>query len=77
MSLANNMAGGSHTLEAYPHDFVLIGRDSPTVKLMDSRRDWRLIYSDDTARLYARANSAAARLEGVPFAGTARPSMFP
>ncbi len=35
---------------------------------MDSQPDWRLIYSDDTARLYARANSPAARLDGVPFA---------
>ncbi|MGB8411585.1 MAG: hypothetical protein WCE23_02050 [Candidatus Binatus sp.] len=70
-------ANGSHTLAAYPHDFVLVQRDLPAAKLMDSRRDWRLIYSDDTARLYARADSAAARLEGVPFAGTSRPSMFP
>ncbi len=77
LDLADNMAGGSHTLAAYPHDFVLVERDLPAVKLMDSRRDWRLIYSDDTARLYARANSPAARLEGVPFAGTARPAMFP
>jgi len=77
LELVNNMAGGSHTLAAYPHDFVLVKRDAAAVKLMDSRRDWRLIYSDDTARLYARANSAAARLEGVPFAGTARPAMFP
>jgi hypothetical protein len=77
LEFANNMAGGSHTLAAYPHDFVLIERDSPAVKLMESQRDWRLIYSDDTARLYARANSAAARLEGVPFAGAARPAMFP
>jgi len=77
LDLANNMAGGSHTLAAYPHDFVLIERDSPAVKLMDSRRDWRLIYGDDKARLYARADSPAARLEGVPFAGTARPAMFP
>ena len=77
LELANNTAGGSHTLAAYPHDFVLIGRNSPAAKLMDSRRDWRLIYSDDTALLYARANSAAARLAGVPFAGKSRPAFFP
>ena len=77
LELANNLAGGSHTLAAYPHDFVLVKRNSPAVKLMDSQRDWRLIYSDDTARLYARANSPAAPLAGVPFAGTARPAMFP
>jgi hypothetical protein len=73
----NNTAGGSHTLAAYPHDFVLVKSDGGAAKLMDSQRDWRLIYSDDTALLYARANSAAARLGGVPFAGTTGPARFP
>ncbi len=77
LELANDMAGGSHTLAAYPHDFVLVQKGSPAVKLMDSQRDWRLIYSDPVAVLYARANSPAARLDGVPFAGTAGPAMFP
>jgi hypothetical protein len=77
LEFASNVAGGAHTLAAYPHDFVLIEKSSPAVKLMDSRRDWRLIYSDDTALLYARANSPAARLDGVPFAGTSGPAMFP
>ena len=77
LEFASNTAGGAHTLAAYPHDFVLIERGSLAVKLMNSQRDWRLIYSDDTARLYARANSPAARLEGVPFAGASGPSMFP
>lgn len=72
-----NQAGADAALTQYPTDYVLIEPDSGARKLMDSRRDWRLIYSDDTARLYARANSAAARLEGVPFAGTSRPAMFP
>ena len=77
IELESAMAGGSHTLAAYPHDFVLLKRDARAVKLMDSRRDWRLIYSDDTARLYARANSPAAQLEGVPFVGAAAPAYFP
>ena len=70
-------AGALHTLVAYPNDFVLIKRGWPAVKVMDSQRDWRLIYSDDVARLYAPANSAAAHLHGVPFAGTAGPAFFP
>jgi hypothetical protein len=73
----HNTADGSHMLAAYPHDFVLVKRAGGAAKLMDSQRDWRLIYSDDTARLYARANSAAARLGGVPLAGTTGPAMFP
>jgi hypothetical protein len=44
---------------------------------MDSQPDWRFIYSDDVARLYARANSPAARLDGVPFKGIAHPASFP
>jgi hypothetical protein len=77
LKLANNLDGGSHTLAAYPHDFVLLSKDSPAIKVIDSQRDWRLIYSDDTARLYAPASSAAARLDGVPSAGTSPPEFFP
>ena len=77
MALDRGKPGGVHTLVAYPTDFVLMKRDWPQSKLMDSQPDWRLIYSDDVARLYARADSPAARLEGVPFKGTAKPSFFP
>jgi hypothetical protein len=68
---------GSHTLAAYPNDFVLIKRDWPAARLMRTERDWRLIYSDDVAMLYAPVNSAAARLNGVPVAGIVRPAFFP
>jgi hypothetical protein len=77
LKLANNLDGGAHTLAAYPHDFVLLSKDSPAIKVIDFQGDWRLIYSDDTARLYAPANSSAARLDGVPFAGTSPPEFFP
>jgi hypothetical protein len=73
----NNSPGGSDTLAKYPHDFVLIEKDSPAVKLMNSQRDWRLIYSDDRARLYARAHAPAARLDGVPVVGKSEPAYFP
>jgi hypothetical protein len=69
--------GAAHILDTYPNNFVLIRRQWPSVKLMDSRHDWRLIFSDDLARLYAPANSAAAHLEGVPFKGTAGLAFFP
>jgi hypothetical protein len=72
-----NQPGGDNALTAYPTDYVLIPPDIGARSLMDSRKDWRLIYSDDTARLYARANSPAARLDGVPVAGTAREITFP
>ena len=77
MKFDKGLPAGAHTLAAYPNDFVLIKRDWPSARLMATQRDWRLIYSDDVARLYARANSPAAHLEGVPFAGTVRPFLFP
>jgi hypothetical protein len=77
MAFDRGEAGASHTLATYPNDFVLTKRGWPAAKMMDSQGGWRLIYSDDTARLYARANSAATHLDGIPFTGIARPSFFP
>jgi hypothetical protein len=50
--------------DAYPHHDVLITPASPARELMERRLDWRLIYSDPDALLFARANSAAARISG-------------
>lgn len=77
LQFASNLDGAPHTLAAYPHGFVLIEANLPAVKLMDAQPDWRLIYSDDTARLYARANSPAAHLNGVPIRGIEGPEFFP
>lgn len=44
---------------------------------MDRQPDWRLIYSDSDARLYAVAKSPAAHLNAVPVKGTALPTQFP
>ncbi len=72
-----NKPGAAHILDAYPNAFVLIRRQWPTVKLMDSQPGWRLIYSDNVARLYAPANSPAAHLDGVPFKGIEGHVSFP
>jgi hypothetical protein len=72
-----NQTGADIALTQFPNDYVLIAPNIGARKLMDSRKDWRLIYSDNVSRLYARANSPAARLPGVPIAGTARPVIFP
>ena len=77
LELDKGKPGATHTLAAYRTDFVLVKRDWPSARLMDSRPDWRLVYSDDVARLYAPVNSPAARLDGVPFKGTVRPASFP
>lgn len=72
-----NQPGAEIAITKYPTDYVLIAPDIGARKFMDSRKDWRLVYSDDWARLYARANSPAAHLPGVPIAGTARQVSFP
>jgi hypothetical protein len=64
-------------LDAYPHDYVLITPASPVRELMERRLDWRLIYSDPDALLFARANSAAARIGGVPIRGQQQSETFP
>ena len=69
--------GGADILEQWPHDFVLIAPDSGSNRIMKARAGWKLIYRDDSAMLYARADSRAAGLPGVPFAGAAMPARFP
>jgi hypothetical protein len=56
-------------LHAYPHDLVLIPAKAPVVPLMKSQRGWTLVYRDPVAVLFARSNSAAAQLPGVPIDG--------
>ncbi|HEY9156453.1 hypothetical protein [Candidatus Binatus sp.] len=77
LEFANNLTGGSHTLAAYPNDFVLVQRGLPAVKLMASQRDWRLIYSDPVAVLYARKGSDAANIPAVSESGPIHHRQFP
>ena len=77
LALDRSEAGAARALDAYPTEFVLTNSRGRVAKVMDSQRDWRLIYRDDDACLYARANSAAARLDGIPFKGTAGLAFFP
>jgi hypothetical protein len=53
-------------LDAYPHDFVLLGAASPGCRFMMAQPGWRVVYRDNVAALFARADSPAARLDGVP-----------
>ena len=64
-------------LNNYPHDFVMLGPTAPVRALIERRSDWRLIYSDSDALLFARADSPAARLGSVPIRGRPRPDTFP
>ncbi|MDO8432625.1 MAG: hypothetical protein Q7S58_09470 [Candidatus Binatus sp.] len=69
--------GAQIALDNYPTEYVLIPPDLAARKLMDSRRDWRLIYRDDIALLYARADSPVAKIAGLPVAGSAKAATFP
>jgi hypothetical protein len=53
-------------LDRYPHDFVLVGVQRPAYRLMLTRPDWKLVYRDCVAGLFARRGSPAARAPGVP-----------
>ncbi len=64
-------------LDGWPHDYVLLTPQSPVRALLERRQDWKLIYSDANALLFARANSPAARIAGVPVRGTIGPQTFP
>lgn len=68
----------SEVLNAYPHDFILFPTESPPSRFMATRSAWKLIYRDPVSSLFARADSPAARIAGVPvLSKKAPPSFFP
>jgi hypothetical protein len=68
---------GARILEDYRNDYVLMPSGSPADATMKSRSDWRPIYRDSVATLFAPANSTAANFPGVPIIASAPPSAFP
>ncbi|HYL59830.1 MAG TPA: hypothetical protein VEU51_13250 [Candidatus Acidoferrales bacterium] len=72
-----NQKGGERALTKYPTDLILIRPNLAARPSLDASADWRLIYSDELSVLYARADSPAARMPGVPFNGAAQIVMFP
>ena len=68
---------GARILEDYPHDYVLMPPGLPADVTMMTRTDWRPIYRDRVAVLYARADSVAAHAPGVPVVAEAPSSSFP
>ena len=77
MELDRGEAGGAHTLASYPHDFVLVRNGKPSAQLMNTAAGWRLIYHDEIAALYARIDSPATHIAGVPIAGPKYRAQFP
>lgn len=70
--------GAAAVLSAYPHDFVLIPPASGAYNLMTRQAGWKLIYRDAGSALFARADSAAAKIPAVPIdGGVPAPGYFP
>lgn len=67
----------ARVLASYPHDFVLIEPDSEAFKFMAAQADWKLIYDDRHCALFARADSAAAKIAGIPVHGESPGNEFP
>jgi hypothetical protein len=73
----HNRDRAAAVLASYPHDFVMLAPDAKAVPLMNDSKDWKLVYRDNVALLYARDDSAAARIPGVPIVRDSPPRIFP
>jgi hypothetical protein len=78
LTFIRNLPGAAAVLTKYPHDYVLIAPDDPAVVVMQGARGWREIYRDPDCILYARRDSAAASIAGIPAIGhPPDPEYFP
>lgn len=68
---------GKTALVRYPTDFVLFPPEAKVYPVMKKDPGWRLLYEDANSALFAREDSAAARLGNLPEKGAAPPSLFP
>jgi hypothetical protein len=59
----------TEALKSYSADFVLISRTRKACDLMKRQPDWKLIYIDRDSELFAKRDSAAARLPREPVVG--------
>jgi hypothetical protein len=73
----HNRERAAAILASYSHDLVMLAPDANAVPLMNGRKDWKLIYRDDVALLYARVDSSAANIPGVPIVRKSPPRAFP
>jgi hypothetical protein len=77
ITFASGGPRASQVLQRYPPDYVLISPYTPAYRFMIKQQGWRLLYRDNIAALFARADSQAARLKGIPFKGHSGPNFFP
>jgi len=69
--------GADAILARWPHDYVMLPPGDLANNVIARHREWKLIYRDGDTLLYARADSAAAAMPGVPFVGVNPPTRFP
>jgi len=66
LAFSHGEVTGKETLLNYPHDFVLVGQENdPPFKLVIAQPGWKQIYRDASCVLFARDNSAAAKLAPI------------
>ena len=71
------LPGANAVIDSYPHEFVLIPPDCPAYQVMSARTDWKLVYRDQNAALFARAGSPITSLPQIPVLASAPQSYFP
>jgi hypothetical protein len=71
------LPGANAVIDSYPHEFVLIPPDCPAYRVMTARTDWKLVYRDQNAALFARAGSPSTSLPHIPVLASAPQSYFP
>jgi hypothetical protein len=69
--------GSERVLSSYPHEFILLATIDGASRFLSERPEWVQIYRDRQSALYARANSPAARIPGIPIIGSVSPCYFP
>jgi hypothetical protein len=77
LAFAFDRSGAAQTLAGFPNDFVLINPKTVAADVMASAAQWTLIYSDSDSTLYARRDSRAAGIAGVPVRGATLAPVFP
>jgi hypothetical protein len=72
-------ADSKNVLRKYPHDFILLNRnDQAALAVVEAAPGWKRVYSDGSCILFARANSAAAKIPVVELSfEQTPPSDFP
>jgi hypothetical protein len=77
LTLQYGEPGGKDVLRKYPHDFILLSaRSESALSLVEAAPEWKPIYRDSSCILFARADSAAARIPPVEVSAKDTPASY-